>query len=80
MIADNTVWGIIRGHVPRKQWIPSRDIYAIIEKYGTLDDEDMQPQSPRTAAPKWKAVVRDVLASRLKRGGVRSRRGADSTH
>ena len=77
MIAGNTIWGIIRGHVPRKQWVASKDIYAIVEKYGTLDDEDRRPQSPRSTTPRWMALVRDVLASRLNKGGVRSRRSSD---
>jgi hypothetical protein len=74
MIAAQSVWGIIQGHVPRKQWVPSEDIYAIVELHAALDEEDRQPQSPGSLTPKWKILVRHVLADRVKKGGIRSRK------
>ena len=74
MIAARQIWGIIQGHVPRKQWVSSRDIYAIVELHGKLDDEDRQPQSTRSMTPKWKTLVHNVLANRVKKGRIRSRK------
>ena len=74
MIAAQQIWETIRGHVPRKQWVSSKDIFAIVEQHAGLGEEDRQPQSPGSKLPKWKAVVRNVLAERLKLGKVRSRK------
>lgn len=74
MLAANQVWGLIQGHVPRKQWVPSETVYAIVELHGKLSDEDRQPQTPGSITPKWKALVRDVLAKELQSGKVRSRK------
>jgi|WetSurMetagenome_2_1015567.scaffolds.fasta_scaffold54074_2 hypothetical protein len=74
MIAAQRVWGIIEGHVPRKQWVHSEEIYAMVELHGTLDEEDRQPQVPGSRTPKWKILVRDVLADRVKEGKIRSRK------
>jgi hypothetical protein len=78
MIAARQVWGIIQEHVPRKEWVSSDDINAVVEMYGNLDEEDRQPQSPGSHTPRWKIVVRNVLANRLKKGRVRSRKRARS--
>ena len=78
MIAAGQVWGIIQGHVPKKQWVSSQDIYAMVELYGGLDEEDRLPQSPRSITPRWKVIVRDVLTNRLKKGKVRSRKRPNS--
>jgi hypothetical protein len=74
MIAARQVWGIIQGHVPRKQWVSSDDIYAIVELHGKLDKEDKRPLSPRSNTPRWKTLVRNVLSNRVRRGKIRSRK------
>jgi hypothetical protein len=74
MIAAQRVWGIIEGNVPRKQWVPSEEIYAMVELHGKLDEEDRQPQVPGSQTPKWKILVRHVLADRVKEGKIRSRK------
>jgi hypothetical protein len=74
MIAARQVWGIIQGHVPRKQWVSSDDIYAIVELHGKLDDEDKEPQSPGSNMPRWKTLVRSVLTNRVRKGRIRSRK------
>jgi hypothetical protein len=79
MIAARQVWGIIQGHVPRKQWVSSEDIYAIVELYGKPDEEDRQPQSPGSKTPKWKILVRNVLANRVRKGRIRSRKRVNRT-
>jgi hypothetical protein len=78
MIAAQQVWGIIQGHVPRRTWISSNEIFSIVELHGALDAEDRQPQSPGSKMPKWKALVRSVLSDRRKMGGIRSRKRSDA--
>ena len=77
MIAAQQVWGIIQGYVPRKQWVSSEEIYAIVEMHGKLDDQDREPKFSGSNTPRWKAIVRRVLANELKKGKVRSRKRPD---
>jgi hypothetical protein len=77
MITEHAIWSIIRGYVPRKQWVSSTDIYAMVERYGNLDEEDRQPQSAKSRSPKWKTLVRNVLADRAKSGKIRRRNHQD---
>ena len=79
MIAARQVWGIIQGHVPRKQWVSSKDIYAIVELHGKLDDADREPQSRGSSTPRWKTLVRSVLTNRVKKGRIRSRKRPTQT-
>jgi len=79
MIAARQVWGLIQGHVPRKQWVSSEDIYAIVELHGKLDNEDREPQSRGSSTPRWKTLVRNVLANRVKKGRIRSRKRQNRT-
>ena len=74
MIEARQVWNIIQGHVPKKEWVPSEKVYTIVELYGELDEEDRRAQSPESITPRWKVVVRDVLAKLLREGRVRSRK------
>ena len=74
MIGAKEVWGIIQGHVPRKKWVSSDDICALVELHGKLDEEDKKPQSSRSIMPRWKTMVRRVLSRELKSGKVRSRK------
>ena len=76
MIAAREVWGIINGHVPRKQWVSSDDIYALVELHGNLEDEDKAPHSPGSRMPRWKSLVRTVLTNRVRKGRIRSRERA----
>ncbi len=73
MTSARKIWSILRGHVPRSQWISSKEIYGIVETHGQLDKEDRQMHSPLSTVPNWKIVVRDVLLNRLRRGKIRSR-------
>jgi hypothetical protein len=77
MIAANEVLGIIHGHVPRKQWVSSEEIFAIVESHGKLDHQDREPKFPGSSTPRWKTIVRGVLAKELKKGRARSRRRPD---
>ena len=74
MIRPRQVWSIIKDHVPKKQWVSSKDIYAIVESHGKLDAEDRKPQSPFLKTPKWKMLVRNVLLEWLKKGKIRLRK------
>jgi hypothetical protein len=74
MIEARQVWGVIQGHVPKKEWVPSEEVYALVELYGGLDDEDRQPHIPGSIIPKWKILVGNVLEDRVRQGRVRSRK------
>ena len=74
MIRSGQIWRIILDYVPKKQWVSSKDIYAIVESRGNLDADDRQPQSPLLKTPKWKILVRNVLLEWLKKGKIRSRK------
>ena len=80
MIVARQVWGIIQGHVPRRQWVSSEDIYAIVEMHGELDQEDKEPQSPGSITPRWKTLVRSVLTNRVKKGRIQSRKRTTQSH
>ena len=76
MIAEPTIWNILQGHMPRKQWVSSKDIYDIVELHGNLDEEDRRPNSSRSKTPKWKTLVHYVLMNRLKNGKLRWRKAS----
>jgi hypothetical protein len=46
------------------------EIYQTIQRYGDLNDEDFEPQSPTSDLPKWKRNVRNVLQYRKKTGEI----------
>ncbi len=77
MIVALQVRDILQGHVPRKTWISSDEIFAIVEMHGHLDDQDRKPKFRGSVTPRWKTIVRGVLASELRKGKVRSRKHAD---
>jgi len=79
MIAARTIWSILRRHVPRKQWVSSGDIYAIVETHGKLEGDDFRPASHRSKTPQWKTRVRSVLMNRIRKGRVRCREGSSSS-
>jgi hypothetical protein len=74
MIAAQEVWGIIQGYVPKRQWVTSEEISALVQMHGKLDAEDQLPHSAHSATPRWKVLVRRVMADRVKRGGIRTRK------
>ena len=75
MITSRQVWGIIQEHVPRRQWVSSEDIYAIVELHGNLVAED-RVESTRTHTPRWMSRVRNALANHVNKGEIRSRKKA----
>ena len=70
MIHLPEIWGIIKANMPRNEWLSLQDIYNLVNRYGQLDDEDLQPQSPSSDLPKWKRNVRNVLQYRKRTGDM----------
>ena len=70
MIHHPEIWGIIQTHMQRERWISLTEIYQMVERYGNLDVEDFEPQSPTSDIPKWKRNVRNVLQSRKGSGEI----------
>jgi hypothetical protein len=71
MIHHPEIWDIIRTHMPRGRWISLEEIYQMVERYGNLDVEDFEPQSPTSNIPKWKRNVRNVLQYQKGIGEIR---------
>lgn len=65
------IWKLLRNHMPRDKWIHITKIYNIVETYAKLDQEDFDPQSPKSSIPKWKRNTRNVLQYRKIKGDVR---------
>jgi len=70
MIHLREIWDIIQTHMPSERWVPLQEIYQIVERYGDLDAEDFEPQSPSSDIPKWKRNVRNVLQYRKGTGEI----------
>lgn len=70
MIHLPEIWDIIQTQMPRERWVPLQEIYQIVERYGELDAEDFEPQSPTSDRPKWKRNVRNVLQRRKRKGEI----------
>lgn len=79
MINARMIWKLIREHMPRKRWVSREEIYGIVELHGDLDGEDWRPPSSRSMMPRWKILVREVMANRLKRGRIRSQKKSEHT-
>ena len=58
------IWETIQSRMPKGQWVSLDEIYQIIERNCKLDEEDFNPQSPKSNIPKWKRNVRNVLQYR----------------
>jgi uncharacterized protein with HEPN domain len=64
MIHAQEIWDIIQTRLPRGCWVALEEIYEVVKKYGSLDAEDFEWQSPTSDIPKWKRNVRNVLQRR----------------
>ena len=70
MIRLPEIWAIILDRMPRGQWVALSEIYRLVERYGDLEKEDFEPQSPTSDIPKWKRNVRNVLQYRKGTGEI----------
>jgi hypothetical protein len=73
MITSHAIWRLLRTHAPRKRWVSSKELYALVEMHAPLNDEDRKPFIPGMRTPKWKYLVREVLLSRTRRGVIQTR-------
>lgn len=73
MIRSRQIWSILDKHMPRKRWVPAKDIYALVESHLHLNAADRSPVAPLHKTPQWKVAVRDALLEWLKDGTIRSR-------
>jgi len=64
------IWDLLQTYMPRGQWVSLEQIYNLVERTWTLDNEDMEPQAPGSDIPKWKRNVRNVLQYRKNRGQI----------
>ena len=70
MLHQPRIWQIINDKLPNDVWVTLQDIYKIIERNVTLDEEDFKPQSPNSEIPKYKRNVRNVLQYRKTTGQI----------
>ncbi len=70
MIHHPEIWRIIKTRMPRGRVVLLKQIYQIVERYGHLDAEDIEPQSPTSPIPKWKRNTRNVLKYRTGKGEI----------
>jgi len=64
------IWDCIVDNLPSRQWASLDEIYHLVERSLSLDDEDDEPQSPHSEIPKWKRNVRNVLQYRKGKGEI----------
>jgi hypothetical protein len=76
MIHAQEIWGIIQTRLPRRRWVPLKEIYNMVEEYGNLDTEDFEGQSPTSDEPKWKRNVRNILQRKKCKNEIRWDRSA----
>jgi hypothetical protein len=63
-------WQLLEHQLPRDEWIPINEIYAIIEHGITFTADDFLPSAPRNGEPRWKRNVRNVLQRRKASGEI----------
>ena len=76
MIHRPEIWDIIQTKMSKGRWVLLEEIYHLVEKHGSLDAEDFEPQSPTSDIPKWKRNVRNVLQYRKSTGEILWNRAA----
>lgn len=70
MLNSKTAWSVISEKAPRGEWIGLDRIYAIVEAGATLDNGDRVGISDKSASPKWKRTVRNVLQRKKSLGEI----------
>jgi hypothetical protein len=64
------IWDVIDSELPRDEWIPLQNIYALIKLKIQLKPDDFLSSAPTSDEPKWMRNVRNVLQSRKTRGDI----------
>ena len=64
------IWKVVKSELSSDEWIPVREIYAIVERGISLDGDDRMPASPGSRPPRWHRNVRNVLQHRKATGEV----------
>lgn len=73
MTQDSRLWDTIHRNLPRRQWVPIAEIYAIVEQRVLLDDEDRVCSGIRAPVPHWHRNVRRILYQKQREGTLMSR-------
>lgn len=66
--------------MPRKRWVSWEELCNLVELHGNLEGDDWRPPTSRSMMPRWKVLVRDVMANRLKRGRIRTEKRSDHSN
>ena len=70
MLRSDAIWDAISQGMERGRWTSVDSIYDIVHERSAIDDEDLEPQAPGQATPKWKRNVRNVLQRRKAKGDI----------
>jgi len=73
MTQDTILRETITRHLPRRKWIPIKEIYTLVERQMSLDAEDRACCSNRVSLPRWQRNVRRVLHRMHREGRLLSR-------
>jgi len=74
-MTDNaTIWKAMDLYLPKRTWIPLSDILATVQARVPLDQEDLERRSSRSGSPRWESNVRQVLRTKARTGGLRTRK------
>ena len=75
MTDNEKFWEAIQENLPKKTWIPIKDIFDMVKHKVKLDDEDLALFPSPGKIPRWKSNVKILLRSKREAGSVHSRRG-----
>ncbi len=79
MTDDATIWNALRVCVPRKKWMPVREIVATVRGRLVLDPEDLELRGSPSGLPRWESNVRRLLRAKSQSGSIRSRKRGKAT-
>lgn len=70
MLKSKAAWQILEERAPRGDWLRLDQIYAIVETGVELEEADRAGISEKSASPKWKRTVRNVLQRKKSFGKI----------
>ena len=73
MTQDTNLRETLTRHLPRRRWIPLKEIYTLVERRMLLDAEDRVCCGSRVSIPRWQRNVRRVLHCMHREGRLLSR-------